>query len=125
MTILGLNIESALTGKGIKGQYEGVNSHNVPGRNSIFLSLAFSFAEAFDIPEIWYGADMSDFFGKFPDCYQDYVGKINELFKIAGSKKIEVIAPLLGYSKEMVLEILDKQYGVTKDMLYSGYGEFV
>jgi len=124
VTVSGLNIESALTGKGIKGQYEGVNSYNVPGRNTLFLSIAFSIAEANDIPEIWYGPDMSDFFGKFPDCYQAYVGKINELFEIAGSKKIKVVAPLLGYSKEMVLETLDKQYGIAKETLYSGYGEW-
>lgn len=118
-----MNIESALTGSGTKGIYENVSVYNVPGRNTIFLSLAFSIAEANGIEEIWYGPDMSDFFGKFPDCYQAYVGKINELFEIAGSMKIKVAAPLLGYTKDMVLEVLEKQYDISKEQLYSGYGE--
>lgn len=124
VNVSGLNINSALTGDRSKGQYEGVSIYNVPGRNTIFLSLALSFAEANDIDEIWYGADMSDYYGKFPDCYQSYVAKVNELFEIAGSKKIKVNAPLLGYTKEMVLEVLEKLYKIKKEDIYSGYGEF-
>ena len=122
--IEGLNINSGLTGNGIKGQYEGVSCYNVPGRNTLFLSIALSIAEANNIDEIWYGPDMSDYYGKFPDCYQSYVAKVNELFEIAGSKPIKVFAPLLGFTKELVLETLDKAHGVKKETLYSGYGEY-
>lgn len=125
VTIQGLNINSALTGHGIKGQYKGVSEFNIPGRNSILLSLAFSIAESNDIKEIWYGADMSDYYNSFPDCYQLYVDKINELFEVAGSMKISVVAPLLGISKEMVFELLEKVFNVNKTNLFSGYGEGV
>lgn len=125
VTIQGLNINSALTGNKIKGQYTGVSEFNIPGRNSMLLSLAFSIAESNDIKEIWYGPDMTDYYNSFPDCYQTYVGKVNELFEIAGSKKISVIAPLLGLSKEMVLELLEKGFKVNKDEIFSGYGEGV
>lgn len=123
--IKGLNINSALTGNKIRGQYYGVSEFNIPGRNSVLLSLAFSIAESNDIKEIWYGPDMTDYYNKFPDCYQIYVEKINELFEIAGSKKISVVAPLLGLPKEMVLELLEKEFKVNMSEIFSGYGEGV
>src|SRR5574340_838795 len=43
--ISGFDVNSALTGSGEKGIYEGVDIHNVPGRNTIFLSLAYGIAE--------------------------------------------------------------------------------
>lgn len=121
--ITGLNVDSGLTGDGEKGRYEGVSIYHVPGRNTIFLSLAFSVAEAKGISEIWYGPDFSDRTALFPDCYQDYVVKINEVFKVAGSKQITVYAPLLGLTKEMVLKILHS-FGVDRNKLFSGYGAF-
>jgi 7-cyano-7-deazaguanine synthase len=121
--VTGLDVDSGLTGDGGKGRYEGVSIYHVPGRNSIFLSLAFSVAESKGISEIWYGPDFSDRIGLFPDCYQEYVVKINEVFKVAGSKQIAVYAPLLGFTKEMVLKMLDS-FGVDRSKLFSGYGAF-
>lgn len=122
--ISGLNVNSGLTGSVTQGLYEGVHSHHVPGRNSIFLSLAFSIAEANGVDTIWYGPDYDDRIHLFPDCYQEYVVKVNELFEVAGSKKIKVEAPLMGMTKEMILDLLDKQYGVDAKEVFSGYGKF-
>ena len=121
--ITGLNVDSGLTGDGEKGRYEGVSIYHVPGRNTIFLSLAFSVAESKGIDEIWYGPDFSDRLGLFPDCYQDYVVKVNELFKVAGVKPIKVYAPLLGLTKDMVLNLLES-FGIDRSKLFSGYGAF-
>lgn len=116
------HIRSTLT-EGSKHQYPGVSQWHVPGRNLIFLSVAFGLAESLgDIDEIWYGPDYSDRIGLFPDCYQEWVVKVNELFAINGSKKIAVRAPLLGWTKEAVLEML-KACGIDAESLYSGYGE--
>lgn len=117
------NINSGLTGDGVNGQYNNVSQYNIPARNSIFLTMAAGIAESKKINEIWIGCDMSDFYGEFPDCKQEYIGKINELFKIAFSFPIVVEAPLLGMKKEMILDLLKNQYEITKDMLYSGYRE--
>lgn len=119
----GYNVNSALTGNGEKGIYQGVNIHNVPQRNSIFLTLAAGIAESRNITEIWFGANWQDFELDFPDCLQTYIGKMNELLKISGVKPITVYAPLLGMSKEMINEIL-KDYGIEKNDIFSGYGEF-
>ena len=119
--IQGLNVNSALTGDGTKGKFDGVSIWNVPGRNTMFLSVAFSVAENKDIQEIWYGPDYSDREGLFPDCYQDYVYRVNQLFEVAGVKPIKVYAPLMGMTKEMILKLLELK-GITKQKMFSGYG---
>jgi 7-cyano-7-deazaguanine synthase len=123
VSLVGLSANSGLTGKGDQGQYEGVHTHWVPGRNTMFLAIAFSEAESQGIQEIWYGPDYSDREGLFPDCYQDYVYEINKVFAIAGSYPIKVYAPTLGLTKEMVLKLLEN-FGVGKDQLFSGYGQY-
>ncbi len=121
--IEGLNIDSGLTGSLEKDRWDNVNSMNVPGRNSMLLSIALGVAENYEIDEIWYGADYSDRLNKFPDCYQEYVVKINELSKISGVKPIKIVAPLLGMPKELILDILKNQYNITQADMYSGYDQ--
>jgi len=115
------DVRSGLT-TGEKGIYENVNEYNVPARNTIFLSIAAGIAESENINNIFIGCDMTDFYGKFPDCYQSYIGKIKELFKIAFSHPINVEAPLLGFSKENV-NLMLKFYGIKEEDVFSGYGE--
>lgn len=119
--INGLNINSGLTGDLIKARWTNVHEMNVPARNSWFLTLAAGIAESMNIQEIWIGCDMSDYYNKFPDCKQEYIGQINELFKISFAKPISVEAPLLGMKKELILDILQKHYGIKKSDVYSGY----
>lgn len=118
-----LKLNSGLTGDLQSARWENVHSENVPGRNTMFLSIAFSIAENLDIQEIWFGADYSDRENLFPDCYQEYVYKINELFKISGVKPIKVIAPLLGWTKDMVVDYLKKTCSITNSDMFSGYEE--
>jgi len=107
------------TGDEVK--YEGVNYYNVPFRNTFLLSIALAKAESEGIPLVWYGADFSDRLNLFPDCYQEYVVKINELVASTSSAKIKVEAPLLGMTKESVLAVLNSVYGVEKTEIHSGY----
>ena len=123
VTISGYNVNSGLTGSGDQNLYEGVHSHNVPARNSIFLSLAYGYAESMEIGEIWYGANWEDYINRFPDCTQNYIGKFNELLSIAAVRPIKVYAPLLGMSKEMTNKLLEF-FGVKKEEIFSGYGQF-
>ncbi len=118
----GLNINSGLTGNGIKGQYEGVNEWHVPSRNLMFVSIAASIAEANDISEVWHGADFSDRENLFPDCYQEWFIKLNTLLEINGCSKVKVIAPLLGFTKEMVISLLNS-VNIDEKELHSGYGK--
>jgi len=93
----------------------------VPFRNTIFLSLASSIAENNNINKIWFGPDWSDNLGDFPDCKQDYINKFNDMLKIAGSTQITVEAPLLGFTKENIIKLLDS-FGIDSQEYFSGYG---
>lgn len=115
-----LALKSALT-SGEKGLYENVSIWNVPNRNMMLLSFACALAENEAVPLVWYGADFSDRLGLYPDCYQEWVVKFNELLKITTSNKIEVQAPLLGLSKQSVLGMLSSR-GISESEYFSGYG---
>jgi len=121
--IKGLNVGSGLTKNGYPGMYENVHPMHVPSRNLMFVSIAASYAEAGKIPEIWYGADESDFYSEFPDCKQEWIGRVNKVLEINGSRKVKLSAPLSGFSKELVLEILFTIYKISPDDLFSGYGD--
>ena len=123
ISIIGYDVNSALTGSGEKGIYEGVDIHNVPARNTIFLSLAYGIAESREISEIWYGANWEDYDHLFPDCYQEYIGRMNKVLEIAAVKPIKIYAPLLGMEKYMINGLLESA-GIDKNEIYSGYGEF-
>jgi len=122
--ISGYDVDSGLTGNGVQGTYKGVSVYNVPARNSIFLTIAAGIAENIGATEIWIGCDMSDYYGEFPDCKQDYIGKMNDVFKIAFSYPISIEAPLLGWTKTMIVDYLDKIYHLKKKDMYVGYREF-
>lgn len=118
-----LMIDSGLTGALVGNKYENVSEWHVPGRNLMFVSIAASIAEARNIPVIWYGADYSDKENLFPDCYQDWVYEVNKTLQINGSKQIRLEAPLLGMTKEMVLDLLADLYKIQPTDIFSGYGD--
>lgn len=118
----GYHVNSGLTGNGKKGTYDGVSEFNVPGRNTIFLSIAYGIAESEDIGEIWFGANQSDYENLFPDCSQEYIERMNMVLSIASSKPIKIKAPLLGCDRYIVNELL-KKYDIDKSELFSGYGK--
>lgn len=123
VSVKDLGLNSGLTGLQITGRWDNVHEMNVPGRNTIFIGLAISVAENMGIDEVWYGPDYSDRINLFPDCYQEYVVKMNEVLAISGVKPIKLVAPLLGMSKELILEILQNHFLVRMTDMHSGYDE--
>lgn len=119
----GLDIDSGLTGNKVPDTYEGVHSMHVPSRNLMFIGIAASIAENMGVDTIWYGPDWSDYLNIFPDCKQEWVGRTNKVLEINGPKPIKLEAPLMGLSKENILSMLERKYNVTKDKLFSGYGD--
>jgi len=125
VSVSGLLYDSALTGSGEQGTFgskDEISIFHVPGRNTMFAGIALGVAENKRISEIWHGADFSDRLNLFPDCYQEYAVKLNELFAIAGPSPIKYLVPLAGMTKEMILDLL-KAYGVNLATIFSGYGE--
>lgn len=79
----------------------------VPGRNSVFLSMAMSCAETQGADAVYFGANALDYSG-YPDCRPEYL----EAFAAAvtrGTKagtdgrRIEIITPLLHLTKKEIV----------------------
>ena len=117
-----LKVDSGLTGDGKKDTYEDVHEMHVPSRNLMFIGIAASIAENRGADTIWYGADFSDYLNEFPDCKQEWIGRVNKVLAINGPKPIKLEAPLSGLTKEDIISLL-KNFGITEEEVFSGYGE--
>lgn len=113
-------MKSNLLKAGGETNYPGVHPMHVPARNAIFLSVAMGYAETYGFDEIWIGCDFSDRIHFFPDCYQEWIVKMNEVAKCNGSRPLAIKAPLLGWHKEDVLALLEKE-GYNLKEVFSGY----
>lgn len=100
-----------------------VPSTYVPARNTIFLSMAVSCAEAEGAERIFIGAHSDDSSG-YPDCRQDYLEafqKVTELGTKAGiEKRLKVEYPLIGRSKRDIIK-MGERLKVPFDMTWSCY----
>jgi len=114
-------VRSRLVGQS-EGAYSNVSEWYVPARNSILVTIAASVAESQGIDTIWIGASYTDRINHFPDCTQEWIVAMNEMLFVGLSRKVQVVAPLLGWPKELVRSAA-KQAFITEEEIYSGYGE--
>ncbi len=77
----------------------------VPFRNSIFLSVAVSWAETLGAREIFVGASQIDAPG-YPDCRQEYFEAMGRLVEVGTrpETKIKIVTPLIGLSKAEIVK---------------------
>lgn len=114
-------VDSGLTGTLQGGKYAGLHEMHVPGRNTIFVGLALSLAEAVGATKIWYGANFEDRINEFADCKQDWVLEMNKSLKIAGSYPVELEAPLLGMRKDTIVRMGKLYHDIKEEEVHSGY----
>ena len=81
----------------------------VPGRNTIFISVALSYAEAINADLIGLGVNALDYSG-YPDCRPDYIKKFQELAGLANKRgregnSIKLWAPLINLNKEEIIQL--------------------
>ncbi len=81
----------------------------VPGRNTIFISVALSYAEAINADFIGLGVNALDYSG-YPDCRPDYIKKFQELANLANKrgrekKPIKLWTPLIDLNKEKIIQL--------------------
>ncbi len=96
----------------------------VPARNTIFLSLAGSFAEAKGAGAIFIGANALDYSG-YPDCRPDYLNAFERALELGTKcgtegRKIKIEAPLLRLSKKEIVQLGGK-LGVPLELTWSCY----
>ena len=81
----------------------------VPGRNTIFISVALSYAEAINADLIGLGVNALDYSG-YPDCRPDYIKKFQELANLANKRgreenPIKLWTPLIDLNKEDIFQL--------------------
>ncbi|MEG3437927.1 7-cyano-7-deazaguanine synthase QueC [Pannus brasiliensis CCIBt3594] len=99
---------SALTDNSISIPKEGVNPDiipitYVPGRNTVFIAIALSLAEARGAEAIYLGINAVDYSG-YPDCRPEYLAAFQELANLSSKAGLEgkaprLVAPLVRDSK--------------------------
>ena len=80
-----------------------VPSTYVPGRNTIFLSYAISYAETIKAKKIFLGINAVDF-SSYPDCTPQYLKSMQKVMK-ALNNGIEICAPIEKYSKSQIIKL--------------------
>ncbi|MCP9784958.1 7-cyano-7-deazaguanine synthase QueC [Cyanobium sp. N5-Cardenillas] len=97
-----------------------IPSTYVPGRNTIFLAFALSFAEVVGASDIFLGVNATDYAG-YPDCRPEFVQAFEQV-ALAGTRigaeggTIKIHAPLLRLSKSETIRAgleLDVDYSLT------------
>ena len=109
--------DSSLTDKNIQVPKSEIMSDKipstyVPGRNTIFLSIALSYAESKGCSSIYIGANAIDYSG-YPDCRPEYIEAFQNLVNLATKKtvtggNIQIYAPLINLTKNEIIELKNK-----------------
>ena len=84
-------------------QPDTIPSTYVPGRNTVFIAIALSLAEAKQAQAIYLGINAVDYSG-YPDCRPEYLESYQQLARLASKAGIEgnapqLVAPLVKDSK--------------------------
>jgi len=102
---------SSLTDKKIKVplgrnlKNKDVPSTYVAGRNIIFLSYAFSYAESIGSDRVFIGAHVEDYSG-YPDCRPEFLFNFNQAVNLGlKNSRTKIVAPLLDLSKRGIVEL--------------------
>lgn len=96
----------------------------VPGRNSVFLSMAMSCAEVEKAMAIFIGVNVLDYSG-YPDCRPEYLEAFGEAMRL-GTKagvegwKVKIKAPLIRLTKKDII-LLGQKLGVPFETTWSCY----
>ena len=101
----------------------GIPSTYVPARNTIFLGIAASYAEAIAADAIFIGAHSEDSSG-YPDCRKAYLEAFDRVIRIGTKrgleKRLSLEFPLIGMAKKDIIK-LGKSLGVPFQHTWSCY----
>lgn len=95
--------------RSLKEMTADIPSTYVPARNSIFLSMAASCAEAQQAQTIFIGVNALDYSG-YPDCRPEYIKAFENLLKIGTKEGVEgrplkIETPLLYKTKKEIVKL--------------------
>ena len=88
----------------LKKSSETASSVWVPARNTVFTSIAASYAESIGAEIIIVGWDKEEA-NTFPDNSKEYLESFNELLKIGSPTDIEIKAPAINLDKDEIVKL--------------------
>jgi len=91
----------------------------VPARNTVFTSIALSYAESIGAEIIIVGWDAEEA-ATFPDNSKEYLEKFNELIGVGSPDNIKIEAPAIELDKEEIVK-LGVEVGAPMELSYSCY----
>ncbi len=97
----------------------------VPARNTVFLSIALSWAEVLGANDIFIGVNALDYSG-YPDCRPEYIEAFERMANLAtkagveGRQKLRIHTPLIQLTKAQIL-LLGQSLGVAYGLTSSCY----
>ncbi|MDG6229310.1 MAG: 7-cyano-7-deazaguanine synthase QueC [Candidatus Thermoplasmatota archaeon] len=96
----------------------------VPARNTVFLSIALSYAESLDAGAIYIGVTATDYSG-YPDCRPEYIEAFQTMADLATKKGVEqkqikIETPLLYLTKKQII-IKGVELNVPFELTWSCY----
>jgi len=102
----------------------GIPSTYVPGRNTMFLSLAASLADSIGAHALVIGANALDYSG-YPDCRPPFLNAFSKVAKLgtrvgAEGGSMKVLAPLLRLDKKGIVR-LARRVGAPLELTWSCY----
>ena len=98
---------------------ESASSVWVPARNTVFTSIALSYAESIGAEIIIVGWNNEEGL-TFPDNSEEFLNEFNELIKVGSPDKIRIEAPAIDLNKEEIVK-LGIDVGAPMELSYSCY----
>ena len=92
------------------GPTDNIPTTWVPQRNSIFLSLAFAYAETVGAEHVYAGMNAIDYSG-YPDCRPEYIREMEIALNSGSKRSVEegkytrIVVPLIKKSKKEIIEL--------------------
>lgn len=111
-------------GRNLDEMTESIPITYVPGRNTIFLAHALSYAEIIGASAIFTGVNALDYSG-YPDCRPEYIEAYQDVINLATKRTVEggnikLYAPLVQLSKVEIIK-LGTELGVDYSLTSSCY----
>ena len=118
------DLKQPIPNKGVKANL--IPNTYVPGRNTVFIAVGLSMAEAVGAKQIVLGINAMDYSG-YPDCRPDYIDAYQSLANLSSKagregKGIKLWAPLINWDKTKILKEAFK-LNVPVEKTWSCYSE--
>jgi 7-cyano-7-deazaguanine synthase len=90
----------------------------VPGRNAIFLGLAYSYAVARGLEAVVTGVSGADA-ANYPDCKDDFIRALEAAMWLATAQRVAIVTPLIDKTKDETVRLALGLTGCMDALAYS------